>query len=117
MRGINTGFRRTPLSSEPKSKPRIIQLPDWDRKVADKEVQWGAEVEKYCMSKMGRVGEGAEEEGGATDNKGIHTWCQPARGTILTSQTGPSFVLVKAVLVFQSSLLLFNFSSMNESQF
>ena len=69
------------------------------------------------MSKMGRVGEGAEEEGGATDNKGIHTWCQPARGTILTSQPGPSFVWVKAVLVFQSSLLLFNFSSMNESQF
>ena len=46
--------------------------------MADKEVQWGAEVEKYCMSKMGRVGEGAEEEGGATDNKGIHTWCQAA---------------------------------------
>ena len=30
------------------------------------------------MNKMGRVGEGTGEEGGATDNKGIHTWCQGA---------------------------------------
>ena len=53
----------------------------------DKEVQSGVtevqrynwvhrEVEKYCMHTMDRVlGEGTGEEGGATDNKGIHTWC------------------------------------------
>ena len=54
--------------------------------MADKEVQWGSEsvqkyrstedLWKYCVNKMGRVGEGTGEEGGATDNKGIHTWCQ-----------------------------------------
>ena len=69
------------------------------------------------MDKEGRGGEGTGEEGGATDNKGIHTWCQGAGGTILTWQPRPSlntFVSVKAVLVF---LLLFYFSSMKEANF
>ena len=63
----------------------------------------------------GQSGRRNWEEGGATDNKGIHTWCQGAAGTILTWRPGPSFEYFyfwKAVSVIQSSLLLFYLSSM-----